>query len=367
MIRELKYKPDFGKTVDRFEAWWHQEIIDRPPIMCGCRRVREPRHVPPKTFASDKERWFDVEYHVDSATAGLEGLEFFGDSYPLFWPNMGPEIAAVPFGGDVQFGDWTTWSVPIVERPEQWQEIIDKPLNFDHPIWKAMEKMADYAIQVSAGRFVVGMTDLHGNYDILAALRDPQNLCMDLIDCPELLDKACEKAVACYLECFRRCWARSKAAGYGSVTWCPAYHEGPSYIPSCDFWCMTSLEMGKERIWPFVEKEIKALDRSHFHLDGPNALKFLDLLLECPELHSVQWVYGANNGPTAKWMDIYRRIHAAGKSMEIWCDSPKQALDMIEEFGPEGLWLSTGGFDDKASADAFLKEAEKLSAKHRRK
>ena len=28
---ELEYKPDAPKVLDRFEAWWHCEIVDRPP------------------------------------------------------------------------------------------------------------------------------------------------------------------------------------------------------------------------------------------------------------------------------------------------------------------------------------------------
>ena len=29
---ELLYKPDYDKTLARFEAFWEREIVDRPPV-----------------------------------------------------------------------------------------------------------------------------------------------------------------------------------------------------------------------------------------------------------------------------------------------------------------------------------------------
>lgn len=367
MLRELKFKPEFGKTVDRFEAWWRGDLLDRPPTMVWVKPTKTPQGPAPRKYDNLRDPWFDIEYRVDSVVAQMACNIYAGDSYPSIWANMGPEITAAPFGVDLEFGDWTTWSKPIVHSPEDWQKFLDAKPDYDNLYWKTMEKMTQYALDTCDDRYIVGITDLHGNYDLLAALRDPQNLCMDLMDCPEIIYKAGLRAADAYIEEFYRLYNQVAAHGHGSTTWCAVYHPRAAHIPSCDFWCMASDELARDLIWPAVHKEIKAIEAGHFHLDGPNALRHLDLLLACPELNSVQWVYGAGNGPTERWMHVYERVLAAGKGIEFGCNSPKHALEMIEHFGPEGLWLHAGGFDTQAEADTFLADVAKVTAKCRKK
>ena len=39
--------------------------------------------------------------------------EFLGDSLPIAWPNLGPEIFSVFYGCPVEFGDYgTSWTAP---------------------------------------------------------------------------------------------------------------------------------------------------------------------------------------------------------------------------------------------------------------
>ena len=45
MIRELSFKPDFARTVQRFEAWWNGEIIDRPPVTLSVTGTAGPNAV----------------------------------------------------------------------------------------------------------------------------------------------------------------------------------------------------------------------------------------------------------------------------------------------------------------------------------
>ncbi len=41
-----------------------------------------------------------------------------------------------------------------------------------------------------AGRRHVAMPDLHGSFDILSGIRDPENPCSDIVDGPELVRAA---------------------------------------------------------------------------------------------------------------------------------------------------------------------------------
>jgi hypothetical protein len=359
--RELKFKPDFARTVDRFAAWWIGQVLDRPPVSLGIRTSR-PYTGPVSTHATRRERWLDVEFSVESAIADMQRRDFVGDSLPIYNPNVGPEVTATPFGCELEFSADSSWSQPIVHEPEDWRKLLESRLDYGNVYWRTIEQMTDLAIDRSQGRFLVGMTDLHGNYDILASLRDPQALCEDLIDCPDLLRAAGRFVSRAFAEMFDRSWRAVQRSGYGSTCWMHSYHEGPSYVPSSDFWCMVSPQIGREWILPDILTEMAPLERSIFHLDGPAALRHLDLLLELPNLHALQWVYGAGNGPATRWMDVYRRILAAGKGVRIEAETQQDALTILEQLGPKGLWLLVyEPFDSIASASAYLAEIERLT------
>ena len=354
-LRELKLKRDFAATIERFEAWWQGEIIDRPPVTLAIKPSRLPAERASVNKDSLRDRWMNVRRVVDDAVAWLECYDYAGDALPIFWPNLGPEITASVLGVELEFGPATSWSTPIVHAIQDWQRVLDRPVDFGNVYWQTIEAMIDYAFQINDGRYLIGITDLHGNYDILAALRDPEALCLDLMDDPALVARAGHRAAEIFTECFNRQYAKLSSAGMGCTTWTGYYHAGPAYVPSCDFWCMTSERFAREIILPDILTEMRPLERSLFHLDGPQALRHLDLLLEIPQLSAVQWVYGEGNGPAAKWIAVYKRILQAGKSVQVLAEGPADALEVLDALGPCGLWLQVGGqFATVPAAEEFL-------------
>lgn len=369
MIRELKLKPDFGLTIDRFEAWWNCHVLDRPPVTlrASVPARRDATAPSPRQQSSTlRSRWMDVKYVVETAVEAMGRRVYPGDSFPIFWPNLGPEITATLFGCPLEFGAETSWSSPVVLKSEQWHTIINTPPDFSNPYWRTIEDMMRYALEICDNRFVVGITDLHGNYDILAALRDPQALCEDILDQPELIRQAGRHVADGFVAAFERQYALLRQAGFGSTFWTPLYHQGPANIPSCDFWCMVSQEVARNMILPDILREMQPLARSIFHLDGPQALRHLDMLLELPQLNAVQWVFGAGHGPASVWIDVYRRILNAGKAVQVLAESPADALSVLEALGPCGVWLDVGGpeFPSLDAADSFLLEVQRFTRAH---
>lgn len=359
MIRELTLKPDFAKTIARFEAWWFGEILDRAPVTVSV-LPRRKYGGPISSHRSWRDRWLDAEFNVAQSIAWMEQMDWVADSFPVFAANLGPEITSTLFGCELEFGETTSWSRPIVHDPRDWEGIIAMKPDFANTYWQTIERSTELAIEQCAGRYVVGLTDLHGSYDMLCGLREPMDLCMDLVDCAELIERAGRQMAKAYVECFNRQRARLAAAGFGSTTWLPMYHEGAAYVPSCDFWCMVSPQIARERIFPTIVEEMKPLARSIFHLDGPQALKHFEVVLELPNLHAVQWVYGAGRGPAARWLDVYRRIRAARKSLQLIAATPADALDVMNEIGARGVWVTVEKpFDSVGEAERFLEEIAK--------
>jgi hypothetical protein len=127
---------------------------------------------------------------------------------------------------------------------------------------------------------------------------------------------------------------------------------------------MVSSDLAKQMMVPCIIEEMAVSRRNIFHLDGPQALRHLDLVLELPGLNAVQWVYGGGQGPAGKWIDVYRKILDAGKSVEVLAADAADALSVLRAVGPRGVWLSVAqAFETASDVDAFLQDVERASAR----
>jgi len=208
---------------------------------------------------------------------------------------------------------------------------------------------------------ITGLTDLHTNGDLVAALREPQDLCLDLADDPESVRAACDYVTeAGYRLMFEDLWDRVRAAGQPCTTWAPILHAGPAYVTNCDFICMISTRQFEQTILPSIVEEMRYLERNIFHLDGPGALRHLPTLLDLPELHGLQWVYGAGNGPAARWVDVYRRGPGCRQVPSgVLSGRARRGDGRPAKLRPEGVWLDVGGDYSRDEADAFLRDVQR--------
>jgi len=345
----------------RYDAWWRCGRLDRPPVTLYIETKGSPR-APRSNHADLRARWLDVEFQVESAVASLETSPCLGDSVPCWVPNVGPDLTSTLFGAELIFGENTSWCQHTLHETSDWEQFIATPPNFDNPYWQAIDAMITLAAERFAGRFYVAMPDLHGSFDMLAGLRGPEDLCLDLVDDPELVRRASLHAARAYVEAYRRLYQRLTALGQPSTTWCSYLHDGTAYVPSCDFWCLVSEDIGRDLIRPTIEIEMAPLERTIFHLDGPQALQHLDTMLRLPRLNAVQWVYGAGHGNAMRWLDVYRRCLAAGKAVQILAEDEDDALGVLRELGPKGLWLTIGRpFRNAERAAEFLDTVHDLS------
>lgn len=350
----LGFKPDFARSVERFEAWWRGEVIDRPPVSLAL-QADEPGPAFGDGFSDLAAAWLDAEYVVDFQIECIRRSISPGDRLPILTTNVGPEVTATLLGAELTFGPTTSWSTPIVHHPTDWDNIATRQPDFDNRYWRAIEQQTRIALEKNHGRYIVGLTDLHNSYDILAALRDPERLCMDLLDEPTRVDHAARHAADVFVQALRRNYAMVEKAGLGSGWWGGYHADGPAYTASCDFWCMVGPEHARELVLPRILEEIAPMRRSVFHLDGPDALRHLDLLLDIPQLDAVQWVWGAGHGPASRWIDAYRRIRQAGKSIHLLAQTPEDALAVLQTVGPRGCWVQIEQpFASQQQAQAFL-------------
>ena len=352
----LDYLPDFEKVSERYEAWWQGAIVDRAPVSITLLKPEDERvPVPASHHETHQERWLDTDYVVEASMAGVSNRIYAGDSLPVVWPNLGPEVFSALYGCPLIYGERTTWSEPILADWSR-ESLKGLKLNWEHPLLHKLDELTEGLLEAARGRCLVGYTDLHGGGDAIAAFRDPEALLIDTLEYPEAIRELTTRITGDFLQLYDRFHDRLSRAGMPSTTWTPVTGKGKVHIPSNDFSCMISERAFAELFLPGIMRECRHMDRCLYHLDGPQALRHLDLLLEIPEIDAIQWVPGVGRDYWADWIHVYRKIQEAGKSLQL-LNVPVTDLHLLfESLRPEGVWLSNlSGIQTRAEAAAALK------------
>ncbi len=354
------FKPDFETTLMRMEAFWEGELVDRPVVQFPLEKPPEKQiPLPRSNHPSPAERWLDADYQAAYALASLSNQEFLGDTLPMAYPNLGPEVFSAFYGCPLHFGDYgTSWTDPILES---WDMADRLHLDWDHPYLKILHAMTEAMLEAGRGKFIVGMTDWHPGGDAIAAFRDPQNLAIDLITERDEVRKLLDRVTGDYFRIYDMFYEKLRAADQPISTWTPLASSSKYYVPSNDFSIMVSNRMFIEVFLDSIVKECRFMNRTIYHLDGPGALRHLDTLLAIPELNAVQFVPGAGNEDFSRWIDVYQRIQAAGKGAQVNCRAD-ELDEVMQNLDPRGLYLSLSGVASRAEGLAILHKLEKWTA-----
>lgn len=346
---ELACKPDFSEAIKRIDAWYNQQLLDRPPVQF-LNYCPLPLKNPGDTRCWE-DRWFDPEPMFEAFERYIETASFKGESFPIFWPNLGPVVYSSFYGAKMIFGETTVWA----EHLESWQDILNLSFSPDNIYFKHIEKITSLALEQCKGRYMVGYTDLHPGMDCVSAWRNNELLCMDLYDNPAEVKQAAALAVREWHKIFDHFDAILKQHKQLSVTWMGIPSLGKLHIPSCDFSAMISTEQFKEFILPGIIQEMKGMTHNIFHLDGPGVARHLDILLELPQINAIQWVPGAGSGePIMQWIPLLKRIQQANKSMVITLKK-EELDDFMEAMPPKGVFLCIWTADPQEQKDILQK------------
>jgi hypothetical protein len=348
---ELESKPDFDQAMDRVYAWYEQQIVDRPP-------VRFTRHNAEFESADDiwkgswrtlQDKWFDEEYQIEKFAALVRGKRYLGETFPVYWPNLGPNVFAALYGCSLEFADVTSWARPSLSDYDQ-----TVALDWQSEYLRKLESLTRYALEVCHGQFIVGYTDLHPGLDWLAALRGAGPLLLDLVDRPDQLMPFLQICTADFLALFDRFDALLKEAGQVSVSWMGIPSFEKMHIPSCDFAAMISPRHFTRFALPALLEEVQHMSHNIFHVDGKGVARHLDAILELPNVQAIQWVQGVGDDlPIMQWVPLIKRIQAAGKSVVVDL-SPAELEEFIGAVKPEGIFLTMASADE-TEEQAILK------------
>lgn len=352
----LKKKPDAAFAMDRIHAWLEHEIIDRVPVQFHRHDMTHKIDKSNSAWDSLKVRWFDSEYQVNKFIKSIQNREFLAESFPVFWPNLGPDVYAALYGIELEYADETSYAI---HRNEPIPDLLNElHLTTENSYFKKLEEMTELATEMSDEQYFVGYSDFHPGFDTVAAWRNPETVCLDIIMDPEGVKQLLKKSTDDFQFVFDYFHNMLSKHNQPSVNWMEVPVSGKLHVPSCDFAALISQENFNEFYLPFLREEVKKMDYNVFHLDGCGVAKNIDAILSIPEIDAIQWVQGVGNDQAiGQWKPLIRKIQAAGKSVQVFLQANELA-DFMSDIKPEGIMLSipSSGHDEEL---AMLKQINK--------
>ena len=346
---------DINAIADRYERAFRREPTDRPVFNISYQLGKTISY--PPTPPTIREQWFNFDWRMDCAEKNLENTGFLCEGFPTVSCNLGPDILAGYTGSELVIESTSTnWAR---FRVSDWSK--EPPITFQKEgfYWKETERFLKLSCSRGKGRWLTWSGDLHTNGDGLAALRNPQNLLLDLYDCPDEIHRRMKEMHRVFEQVLEATFAITLPGNQGlSSSWCVAAARGRFAAIQNDFCCMVGREMFDEFFKAYVEKEASLLDHSIYHLDGPGAIQHIESICESPHLDVIQWVPGAGQKPTSQWPELMQKIQALGKGLWIH-GSPRDQLEILKQVKPEGCMYNLG-FPNRDEAEAWVREADTI-------
>ncbi len=326
----------------RIEAWFHQAVLDRVPVRFQHHNAKyeEAAGLDHKRWASLEERWFDVEYQIEAFERSIAGRVFPGETFPIFVPNLGPNVYSAFYAGRLEFAEVTSWYEPVIADLEDLSALQADP--FAGGYFRKLDELTRAALARCGDRYLVGYPDLHPSVDCAAAWRGLSNLCLDMVTDPEKLQPLMEKSVADFHRVFDYFDTLLKAHGQPSVTWLGLPTTGKMHIPSCDVAATISPAYFARFSLPLLKRELIGMTHCVYHVDGKGVAQHLDYILGLSEIQAIQWVQGlGKDAPIMQWVPLLKRIQRAGRSIVV--DLELAELEpFIAAMEPEGVLLCLG-------------------------
>ena len=337
---QLAWKPDWAEARAALTGWWEHRAL---ALQVTAPKDQPWENIPhPGPPRDPHHQWTDVDHWIARYLAEMAKRFYGGVAFPQLCTWIGgPGSLGLFLGAKGVPAPSTVWYEPVIHAPE-----TDPALRLDKSgdWWRRHFQLIDRAQQLAHGRYLVGFPDLIENIDVLAQLRDGQLLLTDLLERPECVQAKLAEINAAFFECYDDFYQVLRDP-WGGSTFCAFDLWGPGKTCKlqCDFSCMISADMFREFVVPGITEQCEWLDNSMYHLDGTNAMQQLDPLLKIEALDAIEWTpqAGLPGGGSPQWYDLYRRIKAAGKSVQAVGVRPDEVGPLIDAVGADGLFIMT--------------------------
>ena len=348
------WKRNWNETKQHFVDWWEHEglVVSIRSAKPSGGAPHENCEAPPKP-TSIRDGYVNAELRAQRNHHRLAHRSFPNDSLPISTTDIGPGSLALFLGSEPGFSKETVWFEPCIHDCDNPEDL--PPFRFDESNgwWQTTEAIVQAAAKLAKGKYLVGCPDLVENIDILASLRGSQTILMDMIERPEWVEQKLAEINQAWFDAYQRIYDIIKLED-GSATFGAFDIWGPGKTAKlqCDASAMFSPDMFQRFVVPSLTEQCEWLDYSMYHLDGSQAMCHLDALLDIDALDAIEWTpeAGIESGGDPRWFELYKKILAAGKSIQAIDVGKDQIVPLLDAVGTKGVYIS-GWLSDPTDAE----------------
>lgn len=344
----MLYKKNWEETQTKWINYWKRQNTGRP-LMCVWAEKEDERDLVREAELKPKDmvdKYQDAERIVARFRYFCETHEFMGESFPNVSLDFGPGSMASYVGSDIVFNEDTVWFTEFVE---DWLEYKDIEYDPNNKWFTKHLELFRKVKELAGDDFLIGIPDIMENIDVLASMRGAQNTIFDMMDEPEEITRRIGQIDDIYFKYYDQFYDIVKDNKDNSCCYTVFQIWGPGKTAKlqCDFSAMMSPDNYREFIQESLRKQAKQLDNIIYHLDGPDAIKHVDAIMEIEEIDALQWTSGdyGPDGTFEEWYQIYDKAVAAGKGLWVKVYSGEfeewiERLDkLIARYGTNALFL----------------------------
>lgn len=352
------WKANWEETKQHFRDWWNHDGLVMGMWGAPHGDVRHEHTSTPPDAVSVRASYTDTELRARRNHHRLARQSFPADVLPITENDIGPGSLALFLGCEPGFSPETVWFEPSIRDNENPEALPPFQLDPSTEWWQVTQATLEACAEMGKGKYLIGCPDLGENVDVLAALREPQTLLLDMIERPEWVEQKVAEINQVWFEAYQRIYDIIRLADGSSAfgafrLWGP----GKTAKVQCDASAMFSPDMFQRFVVPSLTKQCQWLDKSMYHLDGTQAICHLDGLLAIEALDAIEWTpqAGIEGGGDPRWFPMYKRILDAGKSVQIVNVGRDEIIPLLDAIGGKGVYIMT--------SFATCKEAETLMTK----
>ena len=349
------WKENWEDSKKRYRKWWQGKGI----VLSMWEHIEsegEPHEliIPPPPAKDLNQFWFDPQWRSRYIHYQLSKSSFKADIIPVANTHLGPGSLAAIIGAELEGGQDTIW---IKHKEDFGDEII---FDEENKWWQVHLELLKSCKALSNGNYYVGCPDLIEGLDIMANLKGTQNVLMDMLTRPELLEEQLQKINNIYFRVFDTIYEIIKDGDEMAFCYFSIWGPGKVSKLQSDISVMISEDDYRRFVQPYIREQCQKIDYTLYHLDGVDAIRHLDAVLEIEELNAVQWTPGEGQpqGGNPQWYGLYKKILSKGKAvMPCWVEL-NELEPLIDNIGNEGLNILMH-FRAEKDIDAALKIIDK--------
>lgn len=370
---QTPYIDNLDERKAAYQRFWRREKLGRPLVSIYARREDPLPYDPPPSIPRDPEKvWLDPNYVIPSCLQRLASTLFLGDSIPHIAVDLGPGSLAAYLGSRVTCNFQTVWFDKVMDSLTG-----DAPLFSENNIWwKRHFDLIAQAAEIGRERgFYVAIPDLTEGLDVLAALRGPKELIMDLMRDPGNAHRHLENITKLYFRYYDLIHDTvADADGWSICTYLEPFGRGRTGKIQCDFAALLNPTLFSSFAAFYIKQQVRYLDHVSYHLDGPGAIYSTRILADMENIRVVQWVPGIGQPPhyDQQWeTQVLAPLIEAGKVIQFLFYPPINLCEsgyrthlkeivlgltrLVKKYGPDNFWfIFKYGFSESVVEEVLL-------------